>query len=322
MPAMMMAGAGTALSVGGGVAKMFGGQSQAKAAQKAAQMYIDYQERERKKFLDANSPDPRQTHVVLTRQRRVRRGHDAGHEGRRQRGLWTGPRRCLSNLGWLAIGKNSGGGNVYTPGRYDRALRQLGQNLAMNKAKMIRDVNQKNADLAVSNQRFAVSAMPTYSPGLSATPQIGYDAFQGLNATAPVGNYIGDMMQSLGQPAMSAGFDGLVKGPIAERLAQARMQQQQPGPWSWGYNASPIPELLTRTHMERSTERHEQQVQHPQAGSDAELSETFRGWAEAMSATQIRYLLAHGSAGGLGEYARQNSLSVYDSQRMWTLTQI
>ena len=107
----------------------------------------------------------------------------------------------------------------------------MGQNLAANKAKLIRDVNQKNADMAVNNQRFAVSALPTYTPGLSATPQIGYDAFQGLNATAPVGNYVGDILSGLGQQAMSAGMDGLVRGPIAMKLAQMQRQQQQPGPW-------------------------------------------------------------------------------------------
>ena len=139
--------------------------------------------------------------------------------------------------GTSAVSKNSGGGNVYTPGRYDRAVRTIGQNLATNKAKLIRDVNQKNADMAVNNQRFAVSALPTYSPGLSATPQIGYEAFQGAHATAPVGNYIGDMLQSVGQPAMSAGMDGLVRGPIAMKLAQMQRQQQQPGPWENFYTS-------------------------------------------------------------------------------------
>lgn len=81
--------------------------------------------------------------------------------------------------GTSAVSKNSGGGNVYTPGRYDRAVRTMGQNLAASKAKLIRDVNQKNADMAVSNQRFAVSALPIYTPGLSATPQIGMTPSKG-----------------------------------------------------------------------------------------------------------------------------------------------
>ncbi|MDI3467933.1 MAG: hypothetical protein OJF50_006754 [Nitrospira sp.] len=240
MPAMMMALGGGALSVGGGIAKAFGGDSQAKAARKAAQMYIDYQERERKKFLDANSP-------IRDKLMTYSQGK-SGYDDDLLRGMKDDVNedygQGLADVSRIsansAVGKNSGGGNVYTPGRYDRATRQLGQNLAMNKAKMIRDVNQKNADMAVSNQRFAVSALPTYSPGLSATPQIGYDAFQGLNATAPIGNYIGDMLQGLGQPAMSAGMDGLVRGPIAEKLAkiQAQNNQQQPGPWQ-SYYVSP-----------------------------------------------------------------------------------
>mgnify|MGYP001199866565 FL=1 len=237
MPAMMMALGGGALSVGGGIAKAFGGDSQAKAARKAAQMYIDYQERERKKFLDANSP----IRDKLMQYSQGNSGYDADLVRGMKDDVNEDYGQGLADVSRIsansAVGKNSGGGNVYTPGRYDRATRQLGQNLAMNKAKMIRDVNQKNADMAISNQRFAVSALPTYSPGLSATPQIGYDAFQGLNAVAPVGNYIGDMLQSVGQPAMSAGMDGLVRGPIAMKLAQMQRQQQQPGPWENFYTS-------------------------------------------------------------------------------------
>lgn len=235
MPAMALALGGGALSIGGGVAKAFGGDSQAKAARKAAQMYIDYQNREREKFLSATSPirDKLMTYSEgkfgydedLLRGMKDDVNEDYGQ------GL-ADMSRITANS---AVGKNSGGGNVYTPGRYDRATRQLGQNLAANKAKMIRDVNQKNADMAVSNQRYAISALPTFTPGLSSTPQIGYDAFQGLNAVAPVGNYVGDIMQSLGSPAMSAGMDGLVRGPIAEKLARIQSQndQRRSQPQSW-----------------------------------------------------------------------------------------
>lgn len=237
MPAMMMALGGGALSVGGGIAKAFGGNSQAKAARKAAQMYIDYQNREREKFLGATSP----IRDKLMQYSEGKTGYDEGLMRGMKDDVNEDYGQGLADVSRIsagsAIGKNSGGGNVYTPGRYDRATRQLGQNLAMNKAKMIRDVNQKNADMAVSNQRFAVSALPTYTPGLSATPQIGYDAFQGLNATAPVGNYVGDILSGLGQPAMSAGMDGLVRGPIAMKLAQMQRQQQQSGPWENFYTS-------------------------------------------------------------------------------------
>ncbi len=239
-PFTMMALGGGAASVGGGVAKMLGGQDQAKAARAAAQEYIKYQEDQRNKFLTANRP-------IYDKLNRMAVHGDVGYGDEALRGMkddinedyGQGLADMSRIAGTSAVSKNSGGGNVYTPGRYDRATRVMGQNLAANKAKLIRDVNARNVEMAQNNQKWAVSALPTYSEGLPATPQIGYDAFQGKNAVAPVGNYIGDMMQSLGQPAMSAGFDGLVKGPIAERLAQARMQQQQPGPWSWGYNASP-----------------------------------------------------------------------------------
>ena len=236
-PFTMMALGGGAASIGGGIAKAFGGDSQAKAARKAAQMYIDYQNREREKFLGATSP----IRDKLMTYSQGKSGYDEdlmrGMKDDVNEDYGQGLADMSRIAGTSAVSKNSGGGNVYTPGRYDRAVRTIGQNLAANKAKMIRDVNQKNADMAVSNQRFAVSALPTYTPGLSATPQIGYEAFQGLNAVAPVGNYIGDMLQSVGQPAMSAGMDGLVRGPIAMKLAQMQRQQQQPGPWENFYTS-------------------------------------------------------------------------------------
>ncbi len=71
--------------------------------------------------------------------------------------------------------------------------------------------------------------------------------------------------------------------------------------------------------MERTTERQEQSVHHAQDGSDAELSATFREWAQSMSTKQIRHLLMHCSADGLAEYSRQNNLSAHDSHRMWRL---
>lgn len=237
MPAMWMAGAGALGSIGGGVMNAFGGDKQAKAARKAAQMYIDYQNRERDKFLSATSP----IRDKLMQYSQGKSGYDEDLLRGMKDDVNEDYGQGLADVSRIsansAVGKNSGGGNVYTPGRYDRATRTLGQNLAANKAKMIRDVNQKNADMAVSNQRFAVSALPTYTPGLSATPQIGYEAFQGLNTVAPWENYAGGILQGLGQPAMSAGMDGLVRGPIAMKLAQMQRQQQQPGPWENFYTS-------------------------------------------------------------------------------------
>ncbi|ULA59808.1 MAG: hypothetical protein LZF60_160138 [Nitrospira sp.] len=235
MPAMIMAGLGGLGVVGGGISKAFGGDSQAKAARKAAQMFIDYQNREREKFLNATSP----IRDKLMTYSEGKSGYDEDLLRGMKDDVNEDYGQGLADLSRItansAVGKNSGGGNVYTPGRYDRATRQLGQNLAANKAKMIRDVNQKNADMAASNQRFAISALPTYTPGLSATPQIGYDAFQGLNATAPWENYLGDVLSGLGQPALSAGVDASIRGPIAEKLARIQSQndQRRSQPQSW-----------------------------------------------------------------------------------------
>lgn len=68
-PFTMMALGGGAASIGGGVAKMFGGQSEAKAAQKAAQMYIDYQNREREEVPRGYQVDPRTSHDLTGKER-------------------------------------------------------------------------------------------------------------------------------------------------------------------------------------------------------------------------------------------------------------
>lgn len=235
-PFTMMALGGGAASLGGGVAKMFGGQDQAKAARAAAQEYIKYQERERKKFLDSTRP-------IYDKLNRMAVHGDVGYGDEALRGMKDDINedygQGLSDMsriaGTSAVSKNSGGGNVYTPGRYDRAVRTMGQNLAANKAKLIRDVNARNVEMAQNNQKWAVSALPTFTEGLPATPQIGYDAFQGKNAVAPVGNYIGDMLQSIGGPAMGAGMQGAVMGPIYEKLYSARNQGSNPGPWGGAY---------------------------------------------------------------------------------------
>jgi hypothetical protein len=113
----------------------------------------------------------------------------------------------------------------------------LGQNLAANKAKMMRDLNVQNEQLAESNRRWAVSALPTYSPGLPATPMMSPDTFRSLNAVAPVGDYIGEIFGTVGQmgaPFLQAGAQGAMMGPIYERLQQARVNQ--PGPYASGYS--------------------------------------------------------------------------------------
>lgn len=74
--------------------------------------------------------------------------------------------------------------------------------------------------------------------------------------------------------------------------------------------------------MKPTTEQQKPQALQPQQESDAELSETFRAWVQSKSATQIRYLLTHGSADGLAEHTRQNNLSAHDSPRIWRLLKV
>jgi hypothetical protein len=223
-PFTMMALGGGAMaggSIGKGAAGFFGGKSKADAERKAAQQYIDYTQGQRKEFLDTNRP-------IYDRLKMYAAGNygmdaDAFRQMKDQINEDYGA--GLSDISRIsansAIGKNTGGGNVYTPGRYDRTTRLLGQNLAANRAKMMRDLNVKNEELAESNRRWAVSALPTYSPGLPATPMMSPDTFRSLNAVAPVGDYIGEIFGSVGQmgaPFLNAG----AQGAIFQRLMAAR----------------------------------------------------------------------------------------------------
>lgn len=71
--------------------------------------------------------------------------------------------------------------------------------------------------------------------------------------------------------------------------------------------------------MELASNLQGEQLPQLQDESDELLSNAFRKWAEAMSATQIRYLLTNCSADGLAEYTRQNNLQAHDSRRIWSL---
>lgn len=120
----------------------------------------------------------------------------------------------LADMTRLTGKAGAGSTGVYTPGRADRTSRLLGQNIAANRANSMRDINQKNADVALNNQRLAISALPTYMPGLPATQVAGPDVYAATGNYPQLGSYLGPALQQAGQTY--ANFR--MMGPIMERM--------------------------------------------------------------------------------------------------------
>jgi hypothetical protein len=231
----MMAGG----SLAGGGLSFLGGQSQSKAMRDAMKQYINYQNDQRNLFL--NQPQSTAIKDKLTSYI----GGDVGYSddvlSGMKHGVYEDYGKSLTDMNNSVAGAGLTPGGAYSPGRADRAKRRLGENIASNRAQDIRNINKENADVALNNQRFAVSALPTYMPGLSNTPQISPDVFQGLNSTAHPGSYFGPAISSTSS-AMSAPYlQADAYGPIMEQMMKYMRTPQQaamvggPGPWAGGY---------------------------------------------------------------------------------------
>lgn len=209
---LMMAGGALA---GGGLS-FLGGQSQSKAMRQAMQQYIDYQNGQRKLFLD--QPQSSAIKDKLTSYI----GGDVGYSddvlnGMKQ-GVYEDYGKGLSDMSNMGTGAGVTPGGAYSPGRADRAMRRMGENVASNRAQSIRSINKENADVALNNQRFAVSALPTYMPGLPSTPMMTPDVFQGLNSTSNIGSYLGPAVSQTSSAMASPFLQAQAYGPIMEQM--------------------------------------------------------------------------------------------------------
>lgn len=213
---------GVGSSIAGTVSNIFGGNSQAKAMRQAMEKYLAYQDDQRRKFLDSPETGAIRSKLNQYIAGDVGYGEDFMRESSDR--AYEDYGKGLSDLSRMAnesaTAKNAGG-TIYTPGRRDRTTRLLGQNLASQRANTLRDLNQKNRETALSNQRFAISALPTFMPGTPATPMAGPDVFQGLNATNPVGSYVGQGFNQFANPMYSVWMQNEM-GPLYEKLYQAR----------------------------------------------------------------------------------------------------
>jgi len=189
-------GVGGAALVGGGLSYM-GASSSASKSRAAMERYITELNKQRETFL--NQPE---SSAIRSKMGDYIEGN-SGYSNELLSGMKAQTQEAYGNS--LAdmtrlVGKGGAASTgVYTPGRADRTARLLGQNIASNRANSMRDINQKNADVALSNQRFAVSALPTYMPGLPATQVAGPDVYAATGNVPNWGSFIGPAISQAGQ---------------------------------------------------------------------------------------------------------------------------
>lgn len=232
--------AGGASLLGSGMSFM-GGQSQASSTRQAMERYLAELNRNRQLFLD--QPEVGAIRRKLGDYISGGEGYNPQLLGEMKAGVFADYGRGLSDFKRLTAKAGAGKTGVYTPGRADRTSRLLGQNIAANRASSIRDIHAKNADVALNNQRFAISAMPTVLPGTPSTTVASPDVYAGAGATAHPGSYIGPALQNAGQ--MYANMS--MYGPILERMMTSQMNPyfmmnmpgMNPNMTNWSPSAGP-----------------------------------------------------------------------------------
>src|SRR2546427_489198 len=157
MPGWVIGGS----AIASGLGSYLSGRSQSKAAQK----YIDYLNSQRQTFLTATDPIRKRLESYAT----GNVGYDPETLQAMRAGSYEDYGQGLSEAGDVIRKASVSPGGVYTTGRGDRAGRMLGENIATRRAESLRDITKQNADLATSNTRFAIGALPTFEPGLPAT---------------------------------------------------------------------------------------------------------------------------------------------------------
>jgi len=196
------------LAFGGGaiantLGSVFGSNAQSKAMRDAMEQYTRYIQGQRDTFL--NQPEVGPIRQKLSEMSTGNYGYSPSALAAMRGGVTEDYGKALSDVAPAALQSSvvpgGGTGTVYSPGRYNRTTRLLGENLAVRKAEANRDITTKNEQQAQANMRFAVSALPSYMPGLPATPTISPSVFQGANSP-DMGLYQG--FGAIGNALMSA----------------------------------------------------------------------------------------------------------------------
>lgn len=218
----LLAGGGSLL--GGGL-NFMGQSSQAKSMRQAMERYLQYIAGERGKFLGATGPVKARLQSFIPGYPNYNPEADPTIKN-----IYEDYGKGLADVSRVTARSGVTPGGAFAPGRQDRTARLLGENLAANRAKAIRD-------LQVSNERFAISALPTYEEGLPATPMASPDVF-GAGVPPGLGSFLGPALAQAGL------YGGLAVGsrPILEALSGYRNTMPygyaQPG-WSIDYPTAP-----------------------------------------------------------------------------------
>ena len=171
------------LPVVGLLSDYLSGKRAAKDMRKAAKEFINYQNDQRNLFLDQSESQGIREKLGQYVTGNV--GYSPDVLQSMQSGVYEDYGKTLRDMN-RNIGKSGvmpGGG--YAPGRRDRTQRILGENLGVKRAESLRAIKKENADVALDNQRWATSVLPTYLPGLPATPAIPYQVFRDKNQGGP-----------------------------------------------------------------------------------------------------------------------------------------
>lgn len=207
-----MAAIGIGGSLAGGGLSFLGANSQSKRIRQAMQDYLNYINNARNTFLNQEETGAIRNRLKSFIGGNVGYGDDVLKNMRA--GVIEDYGKSLADMTRLTSSAGAGRTGVYTPGRADRTARLLGQNIAAMRANNMRDIATKNADVALNNERFAVSALPTYMPGLPSTPTIGPDVFMNKAAGADFPSFLGQAITGATQPFLM----GAAYGPIMQAM--------------------------------------------------------------------------------------------------------
>jgi len=193
-----IAGAG---ALGAGAFGFMGASKQAKAAERAARMYIDYLQGQRDTFLRQPEVGPIRSKLAA-----YSRGELPDYLSNQ---IQEDYGKSLADMTRLIpkAGVQPGGG--YTPGRRERTARLLGENIAANKANTMRAAKQEG-------ERFAISSLPTWMPGTPSTPIADPGTFM-TSAGGNQPNIFSFLGPTVGQAGQYGGL-AVAGGPILDRL--------------------------------------------------------------------------------------------------------
>ncbi len=188
MPAItggLIAAGGGLLS---GAGSYFGQKASADAQKQAAQAYLNYIQGQRDTFLA--QPETGAIKSRLNQFIGGNVGYNPDPLAAMNQGTYEDYGKGLTDASRMARASAVSPGGTYKPGVADRTSRLLGENIATRRAEALRSTTVNNANVALGNERFAISALPTFMPGTPGTTVPSPGVFQAQNPAQPgVGNF-------------------------------------------------------------------------------------------------------------------------------------